>query len=215
MEIKIWPWWGWPEGCGRFHNWGNNSHGCFSQQWWFPGAWTTSGPTSWSHQCLGCRGWNLPADVTGGALGEETPTPGCPKHELKTWWSSDCTRSTHKHTGKKTRSPKNFLFIIFLPNALPAILGRENFQTVQKMRQQFPPLKHFCGYSGEERDCRRAGSACISVLLSLLWKQSSHLGNVFWVNDVQCRFLSISTWMPRGVSPAESGMCWKIYLPTA
>lgn len=108
---------------------------------------------AWSHQS-GMPRWYLPVDVTGGALGDETPTPNT------TWWSSDCTRSTHRHTGKESWSFGIFLFFfLFLFIVLPARHGRENFQTVQKMRLQFPSLKHFCGCSGEGRDCRRAGSA--------------------------------------------------------
>lgn len=132
MKIITWPWWCWPEGCGRFHNWANPSHGCSSQPWWFPGAWTMSGPTFWSHQRLGCRGWHLPVDVTGGALGEETPTPGCPKHKLRTWWPSDCTMSTHKHTGKKTRSFGIFLFIIFYLLPCQQYLGERIFRLSRK-----------------------------------------------------------------------------------
>lgn len=82
-----------------------------------------------------------------------------PKHELWTCWSSDCTRSTHRHRQKDLELRDFSFFLLFLFIALPARQGRENFQTVQKMRQQLPPLKHFCGCSREERDCRRAGSA--------------------------------------------------------
>lgn len=57
---------------------------------------------AWSHQS-GMPRWYLPVDVTGGALGDETPP----------WWSSDCTRSTHRHTGKETWSFGIFLFFFY------------------------------------------------------------------------------------------------------
>lgn len=89
------------------------------------------------------------------------------KHPLRAVWNTRyrpgdllIVQGAQVNTGKKTWRVRIFIFFsLFLFIALPAILGRENFQTVQKMRQQFPSLKHFCGYSGEGRDCRRTGSA--------------------------------------------------------
>lgn len=111
----------------------------------------------------------------------------------------------------------DFCFCCFYLLPCQQYLG-ESFQTVRKMRQQFPPLKHFLWLCCDRRglqESRFSFLCSVHVLLFLLWKQSLHSVNEFWVNDAQCRLLSTSTWTPRGVSPAESGVCWKIYLPTA
>lgn len=210
--------WCWPKECGRFHNWANPSRGCSSQQWWFSGAWTMSGPTARSHHRVGCRGWWLPVDVTGGALGDEAPTPGSLKHEIETWGSSDCSRSTGKHRKKDLESQDfSFLFVIFVYCLASNTWEREfsgcpENEAAISFSETF--LWLFWGRKGLQEN--RFSLLCsFCVLLFLLWKQSLHLRNVFWVNDAQCRFLSTSTWRPRGGSPAESGMCWKIYLPAS
>lgn len=127
--------WCWPEECGRFHKWANPLHGCSSST----GGSLVPGP---------CRvpppGPTTLWDAEGGNYQqmslvehwEMRHRPGTVQNT--SWWSSDCTKSTRKHTGKKTWSFRVFLFfLLFLFIALPAILGRENFQTLWETSSNF------------------------------------------------------------------------------
>lgn len=207
--------WCWPEECGRFHRWASPSHSCSSQQWWLSGAWSRSGPTARSHRCWDAEGgiyqqMSLVEHWEVGHTPQPVPNTSYRPGQLLV------VQGAHTDTQGKTPGALGFLSLLFLFIALPAILGRESFQPVQKMRQQFPPLKHFLWlFWGRKwlQESRFSFLCSVYILLFLLWKQSLHSAKVFWVSDAQCRLLSTSTSVPRGVCPAESGVCWKIYPP--
>lgn len=148
------------------------------------------------------------------------------KHPLRAVWNTRyrpgdllIVQGAHSNTGKKDLESQDFyfLFVIFVYCLASNTWEREfsdcpENEAAISFSEMF--LWLFRGRKGLQEN--RFSLLCsFCVLLFLLWKQSLHLGNVFWVNDAQCTFLSTSTWRPRGGSPAESGMCWKIYLPAS
>lgn len=125
--------------------------------------------------CVQCWGWQ-PVDVTGGALGYET-------HEQRVSGRGVADLKANKmanyplivqepnaimqnHRGKKILSFRIYLLIyqfLYFAQCWSMSATETNLfraaSSVWKMMLQFSSLTHFCGYFGEERKCRRAGTA--------------------------------------------------------
>lgn len=88
--------------------------------------------------------------------------------------------------------------------------------SVWKMMQQF--LTHFCGYSGDDRNCRRAGTAFsapfvfCSLQFTLCKRQGLNEMCYGWMKPRAGSCLHFHLKAKRPASPPESATSWNIYL---